>query len=284
MKICTLISKQFPEKLLKIKNPPKQLYYVGNINLLYEESFAVVGTRRITKYGIKNCRNFTKELVLRNIPIVSGMAIGTDTIAHKTALNYKGKTIAVLGSGLERIYPAQNYKLFEEIISNGGLVITEYEKNVEAKSNQFPQRNRIVTAISEGVLVIEAGYRSGTAITAKYAKQQGKLVFAIPGNLDNLYGVGVNKMIKEGAILTTCIEDILNNYPQFMNRKWKELSRIRIKKEYEKIYKILENGECTIDELLEKSKYNIKEIIKVLSSMELDNIVINEMGVYKINE
>lgn len=282
MKICTLIPKQFPEKLLKIEKPPKQLYYIGNINLLYEESFAVVGTRRITRYGIKNCKNFTKELVLRNIPIVSGMAIGTDAIAHKTALNYKGKTIAVLGSGLERIFPTENYNLFEEIISNGGLVISEYENNIKAQSNQFLQRNRIVTAISEGVLVIEAGYRSGTSVTVKYAKKQGKQVFAIPGNLDNPFGIGVNRMIKEGAILTTCIEDILINYPQFMNRKWKEVSRI--KKEYKKIYEILEDGECTIDELLEKTKYNIKEIIKVLSSMELDNIVINEMGVYKINE
>lgn len=282
MKICTLIPKQFPEKLLKIENPPKQLHYIGNINLLYEESFAVVGTRRITRYGIKNCKNFTKELALRNIPIVSGMAIGTDAIAHKTALNYKGKTIAVLGSGLERIFPTENYNLFEEIISNGGLVISEYENNIKAQSNQFLQRNRIVTAISEGVLVIEAGYRSGTSVTVKYAKKQGKHVFAIPGNLDNPFGIGVNRMIKEGAILTTCIEDILINYPQFMNRKWKEVSRI--KKEYKKIYGILEDGECTIDELLEKTKYNIKEIIKVLSSMELDNIVINEMGVYKINE
>lgn len=282
MKICTLIPKQFPEKLLKIEKPPKQLYYIGNINLLYEESFAVVGTRRITRYGIKNCKNFTKELVLRNIPIVSGMAIGTDAIAHKTALNYKGKTIAVLGSGLERIFPTENYNLFEEIISNGGLVISEYKNNIKAQSNQFLQRNRIVTAISEGVLVIEAGYRSGTSVTVKYAKKQGKHVFAIPGNLDNPFGIGVNRMIKEGAILTTCIEDILINYPQFMNRKWKEVSRI--KKEYKKIYEILEDGECTIDELLEKTKYNIKEIIKVLSSMELDNIVINEMGVYKINE
>lgn len=281
MKICTLIPKQFPEKLLKIENPPKQLHYIGNINLLYEESFAVVGTRRITRYGIKNCKNFTKELALRNIPIVSGMAIGTDAIAHKTALNYKGKTIAVLGSGLERIFPTENYNLFEEIISNGGLVISEYENNIKAQSNQFLQRNRIVTAISEGVLVIEAGYRSGTSVTVKYAKKQGKHVFAIPGNLDNPFGIGVNRMIKEGAILTTCIEDILINYPQFMNRKWKEVSRI--KKEYKKIYEILEDGECTIDELLEKTKYNIKEIIKVLSSMELDNIVINEMGVYKIN-
>lgn len=282
MKICTLIPKQFPEKLLKIENPPKQLHYIGNINLLYEESFAVVGTRRITRYGIKNCKNFTKELALRNIPIVSGMAIGTDAIAHKTALNYKGKTIAVLGSGLERIFPTENYNLFEEIISNGGLVISEYENNIKAQSNQFLQRNRIVTAISEGVLVIEAGYRSGTSVTVKYAKKQGKHVFAIPGNLDNPFGIGVNRMIKEGAILTTCIEDILINYPQFMNRKWKEVSRI--KREYKKIYGILEDGECTIDELLEKTKYNIKEIIKVLSSMELDNIVINEMGVYKINE
>lgn len=267
-----------------IKNPPKQLYYLGNINLLYEDSFAIVGTRRITSYGRKNCIEFSKELVLRDIPIVSGMAIGTDTVAHKTALDYKGKTIAVLGGGLKRIFPIENYKLFEQIVANGGLVITEYENEVKATKEKFPQRNRIISGISEGVLVIEAAYRSGTSITVKYAKQEEKKVFAIPGKLDNSFGVGVNKMIKEGAILTTCIEDILVNYPQFMNKKRKTEAKKCIKKEYEKIYKILKTGEHTIDELMEKTNYSIKDIFKLLSCMEIENIIIKEMGVYKIYE
>ena len=125
---------------------------------------------------------------MRDIPIVSGMAIGTDTVAHKTALENLGETIAVLGTGFNHIFPKENVTLFEQIVKKGGLVITEYEENIGLNKNNFPKRNRIVTALSEGVLIIEAGYRSGTSITAKHAREQGKLVFAIPGKIDSAVG------------------------------------------------------------------------------------------------
>lgn len=284
MKVLKLEQKDFPIKLQQIENSPKQLYYIGNIDLLYQDCFAIIGTRRITNYGIRNCKEFSKEIALRNIPIVSGMAIGTDTVAHKTALEYGGSTIAVLGGGLERIFPKQNYELFNQIVEKGGLVITEYENDVEPDKTKFPQRNRIVSAISEGVLIVEAACRSGTSITAKYARQQGKKIFAIPGKLDNSFGVGVNKLIKEGAILTTEIEDILVNYPQFMNKKRKDEVQKEIKKEYKKIYKILNREDCTIDDLINQTDYEIKQLLKILSNMQIENIIIQEMGVYKINE
>lgn len=179
-KIEELIEKDYPEKLRKIKNSPKKIYAIGNTKLLFKDSFAVIGTRKITEYGIKNCEYFSKELVLRDIPIVSGMALGTDSIAHKTALNYGGETIAVLGSGFKHIYPEENLELFKSIIEKGGLVITEYETDVEPDKRKFPKRNRIISALSEGVLIIEAAYRSGTSITAKWAYSQGKKVFALP--------------------------------------------------------------------------------------------------------
>lgn len=284
MKIIKLEQKDFPLKLKKIQNCPKQLYYIGNIELLYQDCFAVVGTRRITDYGIKNCKTFSKELALRDIPIVSGMAVGTDTVAHKTALDYNGSTIAVLGGGLKRIFPKENYELFNRIIENGGLVITEYENDVEPDKTKFPQRNRIVSAISEGILIIEAAYRSGTSITAQYARQQEKKIFAIPGRLDNSFGVGVNKLIKEGAILTTEIEDILINYPQFMNRMRKSETQKKIKKEYKKIYQILSESDSSIDDLIIQTNYGITELVKILSNMQIENIISQEMGVYKINE
>ncbi len=284
MEILKLEAKDFPLKLKNIKNSPKQLYYIGNISLLYKDCFAIVGTRRITDYGIRNCKEFSKELALRDIPIVSGMAIGTDAVAHKTALDYGGSTIAVLGSGLEKVFPKENYNLFNRIIENGGLVISEYEKNVEANKTTFPQRNRIVSAISEGILVVEAAYRSGTSITARYAKEQEKLVFAIPGRLNNSFGIGVNNLIKEGAVLTTKIEDILINYPQFINKKRKSECQNKIKKEYKKVYQVLSKTECTIDNLITQTNYEIKELLKILSSMQIENIITQEMGVYKINE
>ena len=179
-KIEKITKKDYPQKLKDITKSPEQIYYVGNIDLLFEDSFGIVGTRKISEYGITNCKNFTKELVLRNIPIVSGMAIGTDTIAHKTTLEYSGKTIAVLGSGFNHIFPEENIELFKNIVYSGGLIITEYEKNVGPDRYNFPKRNRIISALSEGILIIEAAYRSGTSITAKWAYKQGKKVFALP--------------------------------------------------------------------------------------------------------
>lgn len=251
---------------------------IGNTKLLFEDSFGIVGTRKITDYGIKNCENFTKEFVFRNIPVVSGMALGTDTVAHKTSLCYAGKTIAVLGSGFGNIFPIENKDLFEKIIENDGLVITEFEYDIKPLKQNFPKRNRIITALSEGILVIEAGYRSGSSISAKNAIKQGKLVFALPGMLDSTVGVGVNNLIKNGAILTTGIKDILKNYSQFENRKRitrrKILSKcVKMKKEYREIYEIIENGNETVNDILENSNLETREILKLLTKMEIEGIV-----------
>lgn len=281
-KIIEIESGKFPNKLNSIKKPPQKIYAIGNIELLYEESFAIVGTRRITEYGVKVCENFTKELVLRNIPIVSGMAIGTDTIAHKASLKYGGKTIAVLGAGLNNIFPKQNEKLFYEIIENNGLVISEYESNIKPQKENFPKRNRIITAISEGILVIEAAYRSGTSITARNAKEQGKKVFAIPGKLDSPVGIGVNRLIKEGAILTTNIEDILELYPNFkLKKRLNFKANNKINKEYLKLYNFINEGKY-IDEILENMNGSFQEILAKLSKMEIEGLIYQEIdGKYR---
>lgn len=281
-KIIKLEKKDFPEKLKNIKNPPKKLYMIGNTNLLWEECFGIVGTRKITEYGIDNCENFTREFVFRKIPIVSGMAIGTDSIAHKTTLEYGGKTIAVLGSGFGNIFPKENIDMFEKIIENGGLVVTEFEYEMKPLKENFPKRNRIVTALSEGILVIEAGYRSGSSITAKNAFEQGKLVFALPGKLDSSVGVGVNNLIKNGAILTTNIEDILLRYPQFADRlriSTKKISSksVKIKEEYKNIYKIIEKEEGVLDNILEETKLEIREVLKILTKMEVEGIITQDI-------
>lgn len=280
-----IYKEEFPEKLKIIKNSPEKLYAIGNINLIYEKSFAIVGSRKISNYGIENCKKFAKELVLRDIPIVSGMAIGTDTIAHQTALEYNGKTIAVLGSGFKKIYPESNLKLFNNIIENNGLIITEYEENVEPLKENFPKRNRIITALSEGVLVIEAAYRSGTSITAKNAKEQGKKVFAIPGKIDNKLGVGVNRLIKEGAILTTCIDDIIENYDDFKVRKRKEIfeKKMFIKKEYRSYYYLLKEKPMSMDEIILKLDIELSDGIKIITNMELENLIYQDIsGKYRI--
>ena len=279
-KFLKITDEFYPKKLKDIKNPPRKLYYIGNINLLEKPMFAVIGTRHITDYGREIAKIFTNNLA-EEFVIISGMAIGTDAVAHKAALEAGGKTIAVLGSGFNNIFPKENIELFNEIIKTGGLILTEYSPSVKPKSQNFPARNRIVSGLSDGVLVIEAAYRSGTSITVSFAKEQGKKVFAIPGRLDSKYGVGVNKLIQEGAILVTEIEDIIKHYPQIMSKRWKTIYQEReIKEEYKQIYNILEEGPSGLEELVIKiENRTIREIMNILSKMELEGIIKQEIGV-----
>lgn len=274
----------FPNKLRIIKKTPQKLYAIGNIKLIYDSAFAIVGTRKVSDYGIKICKYFAKEFALRKITTVSGMALGTDTIVHKETIRNNGKTIAVLGCGFNSIFPRENENLFFEIISTGGLVLSEYPVNTIANKKFFPERNRIISAISEGVLVIEAAYRSGTAITAKNATSQGKNVFAVPGRLDSAVGVGVNNLIKKGAILTTCVEDILRHYPQFLNKKRiKSHYNTIIKDKYKDIYEVLDNREMSIDEIVEKVKINLNDVLIMLAEMEIQNLICqNYCGKYRL--
>ncbi len=280
MKIIEISQRDLPEKLKKIKNPPNKIYAVGNIELLNKKSFGIVGTRKITNYGTKNCEHFAREIALRDIPIVSGMAVGTDTVAHRTALLNYSETIAVLGSGFRHIFPKENITLFEQIVEKSGLIITEYEENILPRKENFPERNRIITALSEGILVIEAGYRSGTSITVKHANQQGKRVFAIPGRIDSKVGIGVNELIKKGAILTTKIEDILIYYPEFNVKK---IEKNKVNPNYEKIINMLEEGEKSVQELIYYSNMKMTEILEILIKMEIENIIFkNCFGKYAL--
>ena len=158
----------YPERLRDIKNPPSRLYVLGNIEILNDHAIAVVGSRHNTQYGERMCKKFTKNLVEYGINIISGLAIGIDTIAHETCLKNSGKTIAVLPCGLKNIYPKSNISLANKILENDGLLITEYEDDVKADSNKFKERNRIVAGLGIGTLVVEAGERSGTNITARH--------------------------------------------------------------------------------------------------------------------
>lgn len=280
---------KYPDKLKNIKNPPQKLYAIGNVNLLNKPSLAIIGTRHITEYGIKNCQYFAQKIVEKDIPIVSGMAIGTDAVAHKTAIEYGGETIAVLGNGFDHIFPQENIGLFKNIIERNGVVITEYPPETTAKSEQFLERNRIVSGLSEGVLIIEAAYRSGTSVTAKLAYQQGKVVMALPGRLDSSYGVGVNKLIQEGAKLVTDIGDVFSNFPQFMNKLWKtniqrQITLWDIKEEYKEIIEILQNNTLPVEEIVRKTREkNLREVINLLTSLELEGIISQEIGVgYKV--
>ena len=283
-KVIEYVDELYPVKLKEIKNPPSRLYVKGNINLLNSIGIAIIGSRTNTQYGEKMCKTFTKKLIEYEFTIISGLAIGIDSIAHKTCLKYSGGTIAVLPCGLDNIYPKQNKKLFDEILENNGLIITEYEKHVKAESKKFLERNRIVAGLGIGTLVIEAGYRSGTSVTARYTKNLNKPVFCIPSSLENTKGIVSNKLIQNGSKLVTKIEDILIEFPQIkFKKKLLSKSKKQVPMELEKIYKCLEKEPININEIIRKSKISVQEVNYKLMLLQLENLIEELPGqVYRI--
>ena len=268
---------KYPNQLKEIKNPPNKIFLVGNEKILQSDGIAVIGSRCNTEYGEKYATKFSKELAKQGLTIISGMAVGIDGFAHKGALSVGGKTIAVLGSGFNNIYPEENKELFKQIIENDGAIITEYEPDVKPNSENFPKRNRIVSGLSKGVLVIEAVYRSGTSITAKLGQSQGRKVFCIPSNLERKNGVGTNQLIKEGASLVTNIDDILNAIK--VERK-AENNAVKIPAEYLPIYEVLEDEPMNVNVICKKLKTDISSINANLMLMELEGYIKSLPGNY----
>lgn len=201
----------YPNLLKEIPDNPVYIFVKGDINVLNNNSYAIVGSRKSSISGIKIARSLAYKIVKENINVVSGLAYGIDTAAHIGALDYKyGKTIAVLGNGLleKDIYPKENLSLFKEIISRGGAIISEYVIGTKPEKYHFPARNRIISGLSEKVIVVEAGIKSGSLITVDFALEQGRDVYAVPGNILEVNSKGVNNLIKEGAKLLDSYEDL----------------------------------------------------------------------------
>ncbi len=199
---------RFPPLLKQIYDPPITLYFLGNIELLPTRSIAVVGSRRHTHYGKKVAQKLASALVSNKITVTSGMARGIDTWSHQGALDAKGQTIAVLGCGPDICYPPEN-KTLKERIQHQGLVVSEFPPGTHPAPLNFPRRNRIISGLSLGTVVVEAGVKSGALITAEFALEQGREVFAIPGSVESPYSRGCHKLLKEGAKLVETVEDIL---------------------------------------------------------------------------
>lgn len=212
VKKISLQEKEYPQLLKEIYNPPKALYYQGQLSAKEKYPLAVVGTRKMSAYGRRVTEFLVKELVRRGFTIISGLALGIDGIAHQTALKENGRTIAVLGSGLNNIYPFKHKKLAQKIIQSNGLIISEYSPETRPSKWTFPARNRIVAGLSLGTLVIEAPEKSGALITARFALEQGREVFAVPGDINKNNYQGCHKLIKMGAKPVTKPEDILETF------------------------------------------------------------------------
>ena len=210
--IITIYDKYYPEKLKQIYDKPIVLYLKGNKEILNAFSLAIIGCRENSKYGEIATKKLSYELAKKGIVTISGLARGIDSISHSATLQAKGKTIAVIGSGIDNIYPKENTKLANDIVKNGGVIISEYIVGTKAEKMNFPARNRIISGMSDGVVVIEAKKKSGTMITVDFALEQGKDVFALPGNITSINSEGTNELIKNGAKIITNVQDILEEY------------------------------------------------------------------------
>lgn len=267
-------SNSYPEKLRYIKKPPTRLYVEGNPAILKEMGISVIGSRTNTQYGEKMCKTFVKNLVEYNLNIISGLAVGIDSIAHKTCLKNSGKTIAVLPSGLDNIYPAKHRKLAQVIIENGGAVISEYENKTKADSKKFLERNRIVAGLGIGTLVIEGGARSGTSVTAKYTMENEKPVFCIPSSLENIKGKTTNELIQNGSNLVTDVEDILNYYPDIIFLKTDTVPKdilLDIPQDLQSVYSVINDEPQDVNEIAQKTGLSIGDVNYKTMLLQLDD-------------
>jgi len=278
IKILILEDKNYPKLLSEIYCPPPLLYYKGSVENINEFCLGVVGSRKYTAYGKQITEQIVKDLSRNNLTIVSGLALGIDSIAHSSVLEVNGKTIAVLGTGIDRksIYPYSNIYLADKIIDSGGAIISEFPIKTPPLRFNFPQRNRIISGLSLGTLVVEAAEKSGALITANYALEQNREVFAVPGNVYSSVSIGTNNLIKSGAIPTTNAEDIiktldLNQITNYIENK----KIIPDSPEEEKILKYINHEPIHINDIARVLNINITIINSTLAIMEMKGMVKN---------
>lgn len=277
-----LKQKNYPTILKEIKNPPKTLFYRGNLDKrIFKKSLAIVGSRRMTRYGKMVIERLMPTLVTQKITIISGFMYGVDSEAHQKCLENGGSTIAIFGCGLNVVYPEENQNLYTQILESGGIVFSEYESEVQPQLWTFPQRNRIIAGLATlGVLVIEAGEKSGSLITARLAQQQGKKLFAIPGPITASVSKGTNLLIqKHRAKMVLTADDILGKKTERLSL----FSQIRFNSIEKKIYQALEAEPLTVDELAKIINKNVIETGKTLSLMALKGLVSDTAGKYYLS-
>jgi len=278
IKVITLADKTYPELLRQIADAPPVLYIKGEIRQEDSLAIAVVGTRKISPYGREVTEILTRDLAASGLTIVSGMARGVDTLAHKTAIEAGGRTIAVLGCGVDLIYPPENRGLYEEIIQHGA-VVSEVPPGKYVARGIFPARNRIISGLSLGVLVTEGAEDSGSLITARDAANQGREVFAVPGPITSSLSAGPSILIKEGAKLVYHVSDILEELDIKAKIKKQIAKRILPENpEEEKLLKILGEGQLHIDEIVRISGMETGKVSSLLTLMEIKGKVKNLGG------
>lgn len=278
VQVVTFKDEEYPENLKSIYDPPPFLFVKGEIRKEDLNAVAIVGCRSASVYGKRITERIGRELAKNGITIVSGLARGIDSIAHLSALKENGRTLAVFGSGLDIIYPPENKKLAEEIVSNGAI-LSEFFLGTKPEAPNFPRRNRLISGLSLGVVIVEAGTKSGALVTASCALEQNREVFAIPGNLGSKNSEGTNALIKQGAKLVTAVEDILEELK--ITTKGKRLNSsaqtevdISHLSEMERnIFKLISDEPYHIDKIATQASVNVPQALSALLSLELKGLV-----------
>jgi DNA processing protein len=273
--VLTPLDPLFPSNLREIADPPFVLYALGNLQLLSQPAIAIVGTRIPTSYGRQVSFHLAEDLSRAGFVIVSGLAKGIDTEAHKGAISSGNATIAVLGNGIDVVYPPQNKYLCTEI-SKKGLLLSEYPPGTQPSKYTFPERNRLISGLSLGIVVVEAAGKSGTSVTTECALDQGKDVFSVPGSILSPQSVGPNRLIKQGAKPVTHVQDIINEYiclPSIKNKLDKYNVSDKLSVNEKKILDMIENTQVTIEQVVYTTSLPLQEVQKCLVTLQLKGMI-----------
>ncbi|MDE5756968.1 MAG: DNA-processing protein DprA [Clostridia bacterium] len=272
IKVMTIMDEDYPDALRDIYEPPYTLYYKGDRSFFHSKDLlAVVGTRRVSAYGKNIMQNFVPVFLKSGFKIISGLARGVDSIGHRISLENDTPTVAIVANGLDICYPPENAEM-QERIAKTGLLVSEYPIGAKPLQFHFPERNRIISALSQGVFIPEAGDKSGSLITADYAIEQGKELFVVPGNIFSQQSAGCNKKLKElQAAITLSPEDVIEALGR--TAKKNETQAVQLDFASQAIVDILKDGAMHFDEILEKSSMNIAELSSILSQLEILGVI-----------
>lgn len=273
VQVLTLVDDNYPQNLLQIDAPPPVIYVLGALQPNDSWAVAIVGTRRASVYGREVAHSLSRDLAANGITVVSGLALGVDTVAHKSALASAGRTVAVLGSSVDQIYPPENRGLAQTIAENGAI-ISEYPLGTRPDANNFPPRNRIISGLSRSVVIVEAGERSGALITARFAAEQGRDVFAVPGSILHPGSAGCNTLIQQGAIPLLSVYDILNHLNLEQTRS-QQAARAAIPADPQEaaLLRHLHADPQHLDDIVRESSLPTPQVAGLLSVMELKGLV-----------
>ena len=278
--------KEYPEKLKQINNPPKEIYVLGNLPDPNKKTVAIVGARNCSDYGHTIAKSISKTLSDNDIQIISGLALGIDTSGHIGAIESNKPTFAILGCGVNICYPTYNYNVYEKIIDLGGGIISELPENTPPLPYNFPLRNRIISALSDIVIIVEAKNKSGALITCEYAVEQGKDVFAVPGRVGDVLSTGTNTLIKNGAYILTSVEDIFERLCVVIDKKLEHSFDVEKLDYFEKlVLSALSYNAKHIDEIIVETKLPVEKCINTLMSLQLLNICeCSRVNYYKLKQ